>query len=255
MKIEKKKLLEFISRYNLDGNVESVALSYSKKNKLSINYKAEDKSYLFTIDLLNVDLGSEDFKFGVHTTSNLKSLINSLSSAIEIEIDFEEKNDIKHQLALSHNGMLIRYNLADLSIVNQGGSLTKDIDYELNLDLGFIDNFLEAYKALKSQTFMIQTDVLTKKVNIVLSEDSDPTTNFKGNQAIINVAHKGNLDVDITGLYYDTALFKSILSANKANSYITSSTMKVSSKGLMELSFSNNDINSVYYLVAKNIGS
>ena len=80
-KIEKTKLLGFINRYALGGNVESVKWKTGSDN-ITTNFVSTDKTLKGTIKT-NIT-GIHDDEFGIYETSQLVRMLSILDEEIEI---------------------------------------------------------------------------------------------------------------------------------------------------------------------------
>lgn len=256
MIVNKNDLLEFISKYSLNGRFESVKLEYDDElKKLHTSFKSQDKSILGSVSLKSFDMGNDTIELGINDTLKLTAMLNIFKSDdVDVSLKLANGNATHLQIMDSKNTTKAHYNLADVSIIPPAGVIKKNPEFDFNIKLNFIDQFNGAFRALKSETFMIENDSLQGECKMVLSEDSDPMSNFKGSQVVINLDLVDELDKDITDLYFPTDTFKSILSAN-ISPELTKAEFKISSQGIMKLCFESPKFDSVYYVVAKTIGT
>jgi len=248
-------MLDFINCYNLNNLFESVKWDYNNLNKkLSVTFKSPDKSSLGIVLLKDIDLDTNDFSIGVYDTTKLKDLLNVFKDD-EINIDFLMQNNSYTKINLYDDKDIfnVKYNLADLTIIPAGGAIKQKPNYDLVTECDFSTDFLNAHKAIKSQNFMINSTKST--IKFIMFEDSDPTSNFKGNQIditckLLDTDENNNLLKD---LYFDTSIFKSILLANNFKN--AKCTLSISNDGILKLEFSSDDFNNVYYLLVKSLGN
>lgn len=234
--MEKTKLNRFISKYFLNGNVESVA--WKSNGNLSVNFVDDSKSLIG--EVVYEKAGYPEAEFGVNQTSKLKSLLGVLSENINVEV--VEKDKICTTMKITDNNVDVSYMLSDMTIIPQVPVLKTlpEWDLTVNLDEKFIDNFIKASGALSDvREFAIVTK--NNKTNFVIGHT---TVNSTKVSVIANTKEYKQIEV----VYFPTGIMREILSANKEAKV---GTMLVSEKGLAKITFNVDEFKSSYYLVSR----
>ncbi len=228
--MNKSKFDGFINRYNLGGEIESVMIKSSDK-ELSVRMISDDKTLLGDVTVAETDFPNGEF--GIYTTSQLKGLLSVLDEAISVE---ETTGAVK----FSDKGTKVQYMLAAPSVIPAVPDLKAlpPFDVEVTLNDDFVNKFIKSKGALAdADTFTFTSKA--GKSEIVLGYSS-----INSNRISINVEAKGTEDVE--PIAFSAKYLKAILTANKGSK---SSSLKISSKGLSYVSFTDGDYTSNYYLV------
>ncbi len=228
--MNKSKFDGFINRYNLGGEIESVMIKSSDK-ELSVRMISDDKTLLGDVTVAETDFPNGEF--GIYTTSQLKGLLSVLDEAISVE---ETTGAVK----FSDKGTKVQYMLAAPSVIPAVPDLKAlpPFDVEVTLNDDFVNKFIKSKGALAdADTFTFTSKA--GKSEIVLGYSS-----INSNRISINVEAKGTEDVE--PIAFSAKYLKAILTANKGSK---SSSLKISSKGLSHVSFTDGDYTSNYYLV------
>lgn len=228
--MKKSKLDGFISRYNLNGEIESVMIK-SVGADLSVKIISDDKTLLGSITTGESDFPEGDF--GIYTTSQLKGLLSVLDDSIKIE-------ETTGALKFSDNGTKMQYMLAAPSVIPSVPELKAlpAFDAEITLDDEFINKFVKSKGALADAdtfTFMCKGG----KGEIVLGYSS-----INSNRISLSVDCKCETDIEPIG--FSAKYLKAILVNNKGSN---ASSLKISSKGLAYVSFKSDEFDTEYYLV------
>tara|TARA_Y100001972_G_scaffold18773_1_gene21464 strand:+ start:17063 stop:17770 length:708 start_codon:yes stop_codon:yes gene_type:complete len=230
-KIEKTKLLGFINRYALGGNVESVKWKTGSDN-ITTNFVSTDKTLKGTIKT-NIK-GIHDDEFGIYETSQLVRMLSILDEEIEI-------NTSKTSLMFQDKYTDFSYVLADLDVIPKVPSLkmTPSFTATIKIDDNFITRFVKSYGALPdSDFFTIESDVISRKITFGYS-------NTNTNRISFDI----NTQDDIQTIHFSSNLVREIIVANKG----TEGTLEISPVGLARLKFNNTLHKSEYLLVNKQI--
>jgi len=228
--MEKLKLDGFINRYNLGGEVESVMVNSTDKN-VSVKMISDDKTLLGDVTVTEKEFPTGDF--GIYTTSQLKGLLSVLDSSIKVE-------ETTGALKFSDKGTKVQYMLAAPSVIPAVPDLKAlpAFDSDLTLDDEFVNKFIKSKGALAdADTFTFTCK--DNKGEIILGYSS-----INSNRISINV--NCVCDTDIEPIAFSAKYLKAILMANKGSN---TSSLKISSKGLAHLAFTDGDYVSNYYLV------
>ena len=233
--MDKSKLVKFINKYYLGGNVNSVAIN-SDGNGLSTRFVSGDKSLLGEVKLKNYSITEADF--GVYQTDALLKMLSVLDNDISVELVKAEEKAIS--LDAKDSGAKVRYMLSDLSVINTPPQLKQIPEFELllNVDKTFVSKFISGKGALPDvESFTI---VSGDKPEVVIGYSSIATNR-------IAVPVENQTDNTIDNISFNANLFKDVLEANKE---CESAVLEVSSEGLARITFNVNDYESTYYLVA-----
>ena len=233
--MDKSKLVKFINKYYLGGNVNSVAIN-SDGNGLSTRFVSGDKSLLGEVKLNNYSITQADF--GVYQTDALLKMLSVLDNDVSVDLVKAEEKAIS--LDAKDSGAKVRYMLSDLSVINTPPQLKQIPEFELllNVDKTFISKFISGKGALPDvESFTI---VSGDKPEVVIGYSSIATIR-------VAVLVENQIDNTFDNISFNANLFKDVLEANKE---CESAVLEVSSEGLARITFNVNDYESTYYLVA-----
>ena len=233
--MDKSKLVKFINKYYLSGNVNSVAIN-SDGNGLSTRFVSGDKSLLGEVKLNNYSITQADF--GVYQTDALLKMLSVLDNDVSVDLVKAEEKAIS--LDAKDSGAKVRYMLSDLSVINTPPQLKQIPEFELllNVDKTFINKFISGKGALPdTESFTV---ISGDKTEVVIGYSSIATNR-------VAVPVENQTDNTIDNISFNANLFKDVLEANKE---CESAVLEVSSEGLARIKFNVNDYESTYYLVA-----
>lgn len=228
--MEKNVIENFISKYSLGGEIESVKIE-SNDSKMNVSFISDDKTLLGNVSI--EDGNFPNGNFGIYTTSKLKSLLSVLESNVDVQ-------STESYIKFSDNNTSVNYMLADLSVIPVVPDLKQlpSFNVEVTLDDEFISKFIKSKTALsESDTFTFQCKGGVGKVILGYST-------LNTNRISINVNCK--CDGDIEPISFSARYLKEILNSNRGSN---SATLKISSQGLTHVSFLTNTTRSNYYLV------
>lgn len=228
--MKKQSLNEFIEKYSLGGEVESVKIVSSPDN-LSVRFISDDKTLLGNVSVDEIQF--PDGEFGIYTTSQLKSLLTVLEPAIEVVSETAS-------LRFSDNSTSVNYMLADLSVIPVVPDLKQlpDFNVEIKIDDEFISKFIKAKGALNSiDTFTFLCN--NNKGEIVLGYS---TINTNRISLKVDCVCTG----DVSPISFSAKYLKEILNANRNSK---SATLQIASAGLCKASFETDTTKSEYFLV------
>ena len=236
--MNKQRLARFISKYYLNGTVNSVVLnSKSNSQQLAARFISGDKSLLGELVMDKWDF--EDSDIGIYNTEQLIKLLSVVDE--DINLSLTKAGDKAIALKVSDSTSSVNYMLTDTSIINEPPSLKTIPEFELNIDVTpqFISKFIAGKGALgETDNFTIISD--GGNVKVVIGYSSVNT-----NRVTIPVTTTKVGDID--NVSFNANFFKEVLSANKE---CESATLEVSSEGLSRITFKVDDYTSTYYLVA-----
>ena len=233
--MDKSKLVKFINKYYLSGNVNSVAIN-SDGNGLSTRFVSGDKSLLGEVKLNNYSITQADF--GVYQTDALLKMLSVLDNDVSVDLVKAEEKAIS--LDAKDSGAKVRYMLSDLSVINTPPQLKQIPEFELllNVDKTFVSKFISGKGALPdTESFTI---VSGDNPEVVIGYSSIATNR-------VAVPVENQTDNTIDNISFNANLFKDVLEANKE---CEAAVLEVSSEGLARITFNVGDYESTYYLVA-----
>ena len=233
--MDKSKLVKFINKYYLGGNVNSVAINSDGKG-LSTRFVSGDKSLLGEVKLNNYSITEADF--GVYQTDALLKMLSVLDNDISVDLVKAEEKAIS--LDAKDSGAKVRYMLSDLSVINTPPQLKQIPEFELllNVDKTFVSKFISGKGALPdTESFTI---VSGDNPEVVIGYSSIATNR-------VAVPVENQTDNTIDNISFNANLFKDVLEANKE---CEAAVLEVSSEGLARITFNVGDYESTYYLVA-----
>lgn len=234
--MQKTKLNRFISKYNLNGNVNSVKWT-SKDNILSTSFVTSDKSLMGKVKVQNLQMDEGDV--GVYTTDQLVKLLGVLGE--DVTIDVSRFGDKAVTLKVKNGVVSVDYTLSDLSVIPDPPQLKRlpDFQTQIKVDSSFIDTFIKGKSALsEAETFTVVNGKSGLEVIIGYASTNTNRVNIP-----VEVTSNGLTD----NVSFNANLFRDVLSANKE---CTSATLEVSNEGLARINFKVDDYDAEYFIVA-----
>ena len=234
--MEKHKLIRFIDKYHLGGNVNSVILN-SRNKKLQTRFMTGDKSLLGELSMNGWSF--EDINLGVYDTEQMLKLLDVLDD--DVELSLMKAGDKAIALKVEDSNATVNYMLSDLSVINNPPALKDLPDFELQIkvDNTFIQKFIAGKSALSdTDSFTVITDNDVVKLVIGYS---------KINTNRVTIPVKTETYVDMKKVSFNADLFRDVLSANKE---CESAILEISEQGLARINFKVDEYDATYYLVA-----
>ena len=235
--MKKDKILQFISRYNLNGNVEAVKWETNGDSVCETSFITDDKSVLGKVSCKGVEL--PEGEVGVYDTAKLKQLLNVVGD--DVNVDVTNVNDKNVGIVIADETTSVNFMLADLSVIPNVPALKDLPDFEVQIP--FSNDF--AKKFVRSASALSDTDTFT------LVPDGDSLTlvigysSINSNRISLNVLNEGK------GKLTDPISFsaKYLKESLNANDDTEKSVLNISTKGISNISFEVGDFRSDYYLV------
>lgn len=228
--MKKESIENFINRYSLGGEIESVKIN-SNDDSMDVNFISDDKTLLGSVSIDNGNFPNGEF--GIYTTSKLKSLLTVLESSVNIK-------SAESYIKFSDNNTSVNYMLADLSVIPAVPDLKQlpPFDVDITLDNDFTSKFIKSKSALsESDTFTFECKDGNGEIILGYS-----TLNTNRISMKVDCKCSG----DIQPISFSARYLKEILNSNRGSK---SASLKISSKGLAHVSFTTDEIKSDYYLV------
>ena len=235
--MKKDKILEFISRYNLNGSVEAVKWETTGDSTCSTTFITDDKSVLGQVSVKDFDL--TEGEVGVYDTARLKQLLTVVGDDVDIEVT--NVNDKNVSVVLSDETTSVNFMLADLAVIPNVPALKElpDFDVKIPFSNDFAKKFVRSASALNDiDTFTLVPEGDDLKLVIGYS-----TINSNRISLDVITEGKGTLEDPIS---FSAKYLKEILNANSDSE---KSVLNVSTKGISNIDFEVGDFRCSYYLV------
>ena len=241
--INKADLVSIISKYYLNGLIESVKWEIEDKN-LTIKFTSNDRTMLGKITYKGIDL--EDSVIGISNTTQLNRLIAITNGYIDLK--YVKQHKMITKLIISDNQFTTNYALADTMIIPKSGEYIGDGVYNIEAEL---DN--ESINAIvKAKSALVDSDTVVFKPYT----NADNELQFGGNVEHANKVSFFAPNITTNNLPYDfkvqylSNIIKEIMYCNKDVVYCK---MSINLDGVMRLAFDNKNLQSEYFIVAKEI--
>lgn len=239
--MNKQILTSIIDKYYLGGTIESVKWVISNKN-ITINFITPFKNLVGKITSSNIDL--EDSEIGIYNTSQFTKLVKIMDNYIVLKLNKSERGT-PLELTLADNQYDLNYYLSDLNLIETVPAINEPDTYDAVLDINseFINKFVNAKKALGD----------TKQFTVKTEYDANEGTQLvvtigEGNGYANKIKFKNNCE-SLFGLNEIPFPADIMLEVLKANSDTTEGKIQISQEGLMKLTFKEDSIETIYYLV------
>jgi hypothetical protein len=235
--IDKRKLVDTIEKYYLNGLTEAVKFNI-KNNVLTIPFSTINQDVIGEV-ILPLELPNAEF--GIYETTRLLKQLSILDTNIDIQ--YQEKYGIVEKLLIEDNQYKMMFSTSDISLIPLKADLTGEVKYQLTyiVEPDFVTRFIDCKKALGPdiKTFTLEPQTDTTRIILGGSAGYDNKLEFE-----IPTFVEGSL---FASLQFPSDVLKEILSANKNFTYAE---MKVDGRGLMSLDFTEGNITSQYYIPA-----
>lgn len=239
--MQKSLLLNFISKYNNVGKIESVKWEIVG-DKLKTHFISEDKSMIGEVKSFGFKSDHDGAQLGIFKSSQLAKLLAPLSNEIS-PFDIEMVGDKPLSIKLNDEKSKMHYALSDLAVIPHVPTMKHiPINFELSfkLDADFVETYVKALSALQEvMTFSIQPGIDNHAI-LTLGQ-----TDVNTNRFIMNIDTIKNEKID--KLFFNAQLLAEILSANKG----VEADFEISNEGLARIKFETKEYSALYYLVAK----
>ena len=234
--IDKRKLVDSIEKYYLNGLTEAVKFNI-KNNVLMVPFSTINRDVVGKITL---PIELPDAEFGIFETSPLLKLLHILDTNIEIQ--YQEKFSIVEKLLIEDNQYKMMFSTSDISLIPRTGNITEE-NYTLTyaMEPDFVTRFIDCKKALGPDIKTFTLEPQTDTARIILGDPSGYANKLEFNIPAVTEGFP------FASLLFPSDVLKEILSANKN---FNTAEMKVDGEGLMSLYFTEDDITSQYYIMA-----
>lgn len=243
--MKKDKLVNFISKYSLNGLCNQVKVS-SKAKKLVTSFATQQKDLLGFVIVDDVDIENptdttlgDSFEFGIFNTATLSKILSAMQT--EIDVKFNEEFGKIVSMDINDDIMSGQIMLADLDIIETPPTINQipATDVKLNVTSVTIDQFIKAKNALPESeiaAFVQDGDDINLVINYA-EHNTDKITLAMSPESISGT---------IAPMKFNSNTLKEIFAANKD---LTSGSIELSSQGLMTIKFNGDGFNTKYLLV------
>jgi hypothetical protein len=237
--ISKLELQSVIEKYHLNGLIENVKWEVDKNKQLTINFMSPTREMLGRVVYNGFPL--PESAIGINNTTQLDKLLAITSG--DLVLDYVKESKIITKLLIADEQFNLNYALSDLLTIPKPGEYNGPEEYnvETKLDNEIISALVKAKNALtNSENVVVKPDTL----GLGFTFGGDVEYANKVSYYIQNIT-PSEIDFELT---YNSNLLKEILVNNKD---MENGTLHVNSSGLMKIIFNGKNIQSVYYIVAK----
>jgi hypothetical protein len=237
--ISKLELQSVIEKYHLNGLIENVKWEVDKNKQLTINFMSPTREMLGRVVYNGFPL--PESAIGINNTTQLDKLLAITSG--DLVLDYVKESKIITKLLIADEQFNLNYALSDLLTIPKPGEYNGPEEYnvETKLDNEIISALVKAKNALTNSENVV---VKPESLGLGFTFGGDVEYANKVSYFIQN-ATSSEIDFELT---YNSNLLKEILVNNKD---MENGTLHVNNKGLMKIMFNGKNIQSVYYIVAK----
>ena len=234
--IDKRKLVDSIEKYYLNGLTEAVKFNI-KNNVLTIPFSTTNRDVVGEVTL-PIELPNAEF--GIFETTPLLKLLHILDTNVDIQ--YQEKFGIVEKLLIEDNQYKMMFSASDISLIPKTPNAI-DVIYQLTyaMEPDFVTRFIDCKKALGSDIKTFTLEPQTDTARIILGDPSGYANKLEFSIPSVTEGFP------FASLLFPSDVLKEILSANKN---FDSAEMKVNEDGLMNLMFIEGDAISQYFIMA-----
>ncbi len=234
--MEKSRLSNFISKYHLNGLIQSVA--WNANGSLSTRFISDDKSVVGEVKMNT--FSGQPSNFGVYNTDLLVKLLSVLGTDVNFNVNSAQEKAFA--LTIDDNSTTVNYMLADMAVIPPTPELKQLPPFQMSIKITkeFIDKFIKAKSALPEiEHFTVMKNQKLGKYQIVIGY-----SNTNSNRISLDI--ECDVQEDIDPISFSAKYFREILAANKD---LNGGTMHVSSEGLAKVDFEIDGFETRYFLV------
>jgi len=237
--ISKLELQSVIEKYHLNGLIENVKWEISKDKQLTINFMSPSREMIGKVVYTGFPL--PESAIGINNTTQLDKLLAITSG--DLILDYVKDGKVISKLLIADEQFNLNYALSDLLTIPKPGEYngSEEFDTESVLDNEIISALIKAKNALtNSENVVVKPDTLG--LGFTFGGDVE-----YANKVSYYIQNATPSEIDFE-LVYNSNLLKEILACNKD---MENGTLYVKNIGLMKLMFTSKNIQSTYYIVAK----
>lgn len=235
--ISKHNLQKVISKYNLNGLVESVKWTIKDKS-LYVKFNNPAKSMIGEIEYKDFDL--PDNEIAIYDTTQLDKLVAITTGELNLSL-------VNQRLIIEDRNYTLNYPLADILLIQvpKGVNESSGYNVECSLEIEDLSNIIKAKGALQSDHVIFTTTQNFDGDNIVVMI-------FGNNESYTNkieymIPNSKNTSAQFN-LPFDSEIIKVVMANNKD---ADKATMKINTNGLLKLEFEGSNWSSRYFFARK----
>lgn len=238
--ISKIQLQSIIEKYHLNGLIENVKWCIDGNKTLTIDFMAPTREMIGKVVYNGFPLPESEI--GISNTTQLDKLLAITSG--DLMLDYAKESKIITKLLIADNQFNLNYSLADLLTILKTGNYngSEEYDIEATLDSEIITALVKAKNALSNSENVVIKPGLT---GLEFTFGGDVEYANKVTYSIQNITTTNEIKFEST---YNSNLLKEILVNNKG---AESGVLNIRSNGLIKIEFNHKDLQSKYYIVAK----
>jgi hypothetical protein len=241
--MKKQDLQNFISKFHLGGAVDSVKLK--TENGKAVTDIVNDQKILIG-KVTHKDIDIEPGEYGLYNLTQFNRFVSVMDEDVNIAVN--KNNEIATSINLNDNVTDVNYILADLAVIPMVPKLKAIPDFEvtLNIDKDFVDRFL------KSNNIIVDSEYFTLESN---GTGLNVIFGYNANINTSRIKFKVAMDAlsgDLEPTSFSSKIFRELLVANKD---FKEAKMKVSGKGLLKITFKDDNYSAEYFLIASNVNN
>jgi hypothetical protein len=239
--MNKNTIVSVLEKYYLNGIVESVKWSVDKKN-ITVDFISPFKNLVGKVTSPNFDL--ENCEIGIYNTSQFSKLIKIMDSTIVLNLN-KSGRGTPLELTIADNQYDLNYYLSDLNLIETVPVINEPNGYDAEVPVSkeFISKFINAKKALGDiKQFSVKAEYTEgegMECVIVLGDGAGYANKIKFKtpcEALFGLSE----------LPFPADIMTEVL---KANEDASEALIQISNEGLMKLTFKEDEVESIYYLV------
>jgi hypothetical protein len=241
--MEKQIIDKFIRKYNLGGSIESVKWTINSESKvLGVSAKSEDRNTIVYVELSPFEGIGESCEFGVYDTKKLKQLTGNFDTQFDVEVN-KKDNEVR-SLKFSDANTEVLFVASSLAVVSSTPA-PKDLP-PFEVEVVFDEHLSKWFNKAKSSLNSVSTFTLVNdkkgNMNLVLGYSTNNTDRIT--RVVPTTEGKNVLQQP---LHFQANVLKEILSANEE---CDQAILKVSERGLANITFDKDGYKSNYFMVA-----
>jgi hypothetical protein len=236
--MEKNKLMSFISKYSLGGNVDSAEWKIDSEG-ISTRFITDDQNAIgdISIEFKNENITNE-ITFGIANTPLLVKMLSVLNDEINVDL-ITRAGLTPESLKISDGDSVVTYMIADPSIIKKAPNAREfpDPTYEFSFSKEtLVDKFLKAKAAFPDENKFTITQN-KKDLNLIVGSSL--------NKVAISI--KSDLvGIPTRNISFDSKYFKEMLTSNKE---MISGKFSVYERGIAKVEFKHESASVSYFLM------
>lgn len=236
--MEKKKIINFITKYNLAGLCNQVKIT-CKDDKMLTSFATDQKDLLGFVMVNKVGISDSPIEFGIFNTGVITKILGVMQS--DINISFNEEHGKLTAMQIKDDVFSSQIMLADLDIIENPPSINEvpPTDIKLNLNSSTIEQFVKAKNAL-SESEILAFNQNGSGVDLIINYAEHNTDTMTLKMTVDQV------NGDIPVMKFNANLIKEVFVANKD---CESGVIELSSQGLLTVTFKGDNFQSKYLMV------